>query len=351
MGENEVKKEAKAKLGTTEEITDIFDLVMICLPPNTNVKTAYARGGGKLSVFNDNYCLSPSVQMHEIGHNIRLYHAYENGVEYEDRSGLMGNSYSSEFESPHMCYNGGKSWLLGWYEDKSISVKLDESNNYSWSGNLVGVTDYERAEDQMYVVVEFILGEKDADDISRNIYLVYNNKEGINSEVKEFGDQVTITKAAVRHTNHGLREHRDASDHLAALSLGNIHTIENYADTGENLMIKVCGLAVGDPKTAFVSAFLSSGIDPCPEVESCRRSSFQKYLLTILQLFTTPITEIIPVPPARSDNRALRNGFISFGAIFAVLLLVRMSCYFSEARKRYAESENEIDEVENNNQL
>merc|ERR1712150_393841 len=158
-------------------------------------------------------------------------------------------------------------------------------------------------------------------------------------------------KATVRHTNLGLREHKDASEHLAALSLGDIHTVENYADTGENLMIKVCGLGVGNPKTAFVSAFLSSGIDPCPEVESCRKSGFQVYLLTILRLFITPVTEIISLPLPRSDNSALRNGAISFGTIFAILLLVRMSCYFSEARNRYAESGNEIDEVENNNQL
>ena len=42
--------------------------------------------GGYISVFNDEWCLYPSIQVHEIGHNLRLQHSGENGEgKYDDR--------------------------------------------------------------------------------------------------------------------------------------------------------------------------------------------------------------------------------------------------------------------------
>jgi hypothetical protein len=55
--------------------------------------TASAYLGSHLSVFNDVWCTSPSVLSHEIGHNLRLRHAHEQGIAYGDITGLMGTSF------------------------------------------------------------------------------------------------------------------------------------------------------------------------------------------------------------------------------------------------------------------
>merc|ERR1712071_165654 len=75
--ENAVADAAKEALGTITELEEMYDHVVMCLPEGTNIKTAYARIGGRRSVFNGEWCLWPSAQMHEIGHNLRLQHSNE----------------------------------------------------------------------------------------------------------------------------------------------------------------------------------------------------------------------------------------------------------------------------------
>jgi hypothetical protein len=61
---NAARDEATAQLGT---LTDIADHVIICLPPGTGDWLAYAYVNHWLSVYNDDWCRSPSTQIHEIG--------------------------------------------------------------------------------------------------------------------------------------------------------------------------------------------------------------------------------------------------------------------------------------------
>ena len=57
--------EATADLG---DLTSIAHHVMVCLPPGTTGSwVAHAYVNHWLSVYNNNYCLYPSPQMHEIG--------------------------------------------------------------------------------------------------------------------------------------------------------------------------------------------------------------------------------------------------------------------------------------------
>ena len=52
---------------------DIADHVMLCLPPGTNGGwIAYAYINSCVSVYNDDWCMSVSGQLHEIGHNLNL---------------------------------------------------------------------------------------------------------------------------------------------------------------------------------------------------------------------------------------------------------------------------------------
>lgn len=67
---------------------ELADHVMYCLPPNTLSGVAYAYIDSWNSVFNNDWCLKLSAQMHEIGHNLNLGHSNEIDP-YDDKSGMV----------------------------------------------------------------------------------------------------------------------------------------------------------------------------------------------------------------------------------------------------------------------
>ena len=69
----------------------LADHIMYCLPPNTMRSVAYAYINSWNSVFNDEWCLKLSAQMHEIGHNLNLGHSNEIDS-YVDQSGMVSPS-------------------------------------------------------------------------------------------------------------------------------------------------------------------------------------------------------------------------------------------------------------------
>ena len=83
-----------------------FDHVIYCLPPIVTTFRSYTYPQtNQIWVYN-NGCTYLSVLMHEIGHNLGFEHSNDkDNQEYEDRSCLMGVSYSDSFR-PHMCFNG-----------------------------------------------------------------------------------------------------------------------------------------------------------------------------------------------------------------------------------------------------
>ena len=105
-----------------------------------NGKRIFQSGSGShWNIYDDDACLSPSYQMHEIGHNLDLAHSKWRDDIYGDISGLMGRSYPSN-EGPRMCFNAAKNYQLGWYQDKTLSLSQDNQN---WNGKLIGIVDYE----------------------------------------------------------------------------------------------------------------------------------------------------------------------------------------------------------------
>ena len=106
-----------------------FDHVLFCFPPGTAGSwIAYGYYNSYLTIYNDDWCNSPSTQMHEVGHNLNFMHSGDSFNEYGDRSCLMGYSYSYD-DYPYMCFNGAKSWELGWYSDGHVSVDTQSSSN------------------------------------------------------------------------------------------------------------------------------------------------------------------------------------------------------------------------------
>eukprot|EP00521_Asterionellopsis_glacialis_P002145 CAMPEP_0195259488 /NCGR_PEP_ID=MMETSP0706-20130129/7990_1 /TAXON_ID=33640 /ORGANISM="Asterionellopsis glacialis, Strain CCMP134" /LENGTH=125 /DNA_ID=CAMNT_0040312989 /DNA_START=202 /DNA_END=575 /DNA_ORIENTATION=+ len=64
-------------------------------------------------------------------------------------SGMMGYTYP-ETDGPKMCYNGAKSWQLGWYQTKSVDVDPLTS---AWRGRIVGISDYGTTSNDYKVIV------------------------------------------------------------------------------------------------------------------------------------------------------------------------------------------------------
>ena len=129
VGEDQGTIANAAIVAANEKFGDLsrqFDLVMLCIPQGTKLGTssdwkAYAFVNSFLSVYNDEWCSSPSVHMQEFGHNVGLSHSNDD-KNYGDHSCLMGRS-SIKTNGPRMCFNGPKSWQLGWHGQSQTTFK------------------------------------------------------------------------------------------------------------------------------------------------------------------------------------------------------------------------------------
>lgn len=214
---NEITSVANTVLGSLQSQ---FDHVMYCLPSGTNGSwIAYAYINHWLSVYNDEWCNYPSGQMHEIGHNLNLAHSGE-GATYDDQTGMMGYSYSSD-EGPVMCFNAPKNAQLGWYDDK-LEV-FDSTTSSSWIGKILGISDYENAAGDDIVILRIIAATFD-------YYVSFNRKAGINAGTAEAGNKVLIHR---RENGFGYKE----SKLLSKLDAGNTYVIGEIEITVNELSI------------------------------------------------------------------------------------------------------------------
>lgn len=85
-----------------------------------------------------------------------------------------------------MCFNGAKTWQLGWYS--SYHVDLPLANNHIWKGDLVGFSENKAAlaSDKMIIRIRSSL----------DYYIHFNRKSGNNFETLEGGDQVMVSTRA-----------------------------------------------------------------------------------------------------------------------------------------------------------
>jgi hypothetical protein len=199
--------------------------------------------GGYISVFNDEWCLHPSTQVHEIGHNLRLQHSGENGEgKYDDRIGLMGISYAED--TTHMCFNLANSWELGWYGRRRKS--LDFAKDPGFKGSIIGIVDYEHpAATDKLVTVRAV-----SSTFNYDVYIGLNLAAGFNRDTGDGINQVTVTI-------HGDEEE---SNLMAELDAGGTYRIPNFQGT-KGLNIKVNSINLrAVPSFADVEVY----IDDCP---------------------------------------------------------------------------------------
>ena len=129
-----------------DHLNKLADLQMFFIPQGVH-GSAYALTPSGISVYG-NYWDGTSVLMHEVGHNLGMSHSSENGEEYGDEACIMGGGFSEA--GPLACYNGAKSWQMGWYNSRSYNYNIE---NDIWKGRLIGQVDYSTPNDVTSKVV------------------------------------------------------------------------------------------------------------------------------------------------------------------------------------------------------
>ena len=184
----------RSKLG----ITDQFDHVLWVFPPNLPSDKswiAFAEYGGSQSFYNNDAIMSLENTMHELVHNMGFEHSSQQTdpllPEYGDTTGYMGWDDTPTTENDSKCFNGAKSYQLGWYDDKvqSIDFQADNELSHYFKGKLIGVVDYGKSTEEHTVVLKIESTSPES------LYLTYNRKKGINKDTGEAGDSVTVTES------------------------------------------------------------------------------------------------------------------------------------------------------------
>eukprot|EP00980_Cylindrotheca_fusiformis_P018251 scaffold5930_cov177-Cylindrotheca_fusiformis.AAC.6 len=229
QGDEKLMDAVNAKLVTefgTSKAEDLADHIMYCLPPGTltEKQLAFAFVNGYQIWFNDVNCGYLTVQMHEMGHNLGMGHSGEDNSEYGDTSGLMGSSYKSD-DTPFMCFNSAKSWQLGWYEDKAVTV-APKAGDASFSIKLAGIVDYDTTDANVLIRIV-------PDTLDTHYYMNYNAAKGMNKASTEGRDQVLVTKKDVTYE-------KNVSWRIAELDATNTFKLNDFnGKSGETLTITV----------------------------------------------------------------------------------------------------------------
>ena len=182
----------------------------------------------------------------EIGHNLNLAHSGGlDGAEYTDHTGMMGNPLYLD-DVGAMCFNAAKSWQLGWYDDRKISIN---PRIESWKGRIIGIADYENNSLDHPVIVKIESGT------ATDQYITFNRATGVNRHNEEADNEVTIVQTG----NDGESYHQ--SWLKATLHSGQVHIIPLW-DGAQDLTISAEAININSADSAGY-AEVSICLGPC----------------------------------------------------------------------------------------
>mmetsp|Transcript_15794 Transcript_15794/g.24045 ORF Transcript_15794/g.24045 Transcript_15794/m.24045 type:complete len:451 (+) Transcript_15794:688-2040(+) len=231
---------------------------------------AYAYLNDHLSVYNDIWFDRVNVQVHEIGHNLNLAHSGQRGDPsvdaYADQSCTMGFGYRED-DGPIQCFNGAKSYQLGWFEEYHIEVDPFNvsTGDLLWNGTLIGLADYESFSSSSPAADGMILRIA-SENMTNAYYVHFNRKVGVNNDTREGGDEIMITereRAVITNSTVSNAQ----SWLLANLTLGESHRFGD-ASTGLAFTLDVTELNLSSTP-AYASVSIVRKDDYCPYGNPC----------------------------------------------------------------------------------
>ena len=150
-----------------------------------------------------------------------------------------------------MCFNGAKSWQLGWFTRYHVDLPL--SNNFNWDGDLIGFAERDSSSSTADCMIIRIRSSLD-------YYIHFNRQIGMNSETQEAGNnQVLVASRPTGLDNK-------VSNLLAKeLGMGGVYTISKFNGSSSALTITVRSI---NTTRGCPSSSCSSIIVICP-LQSC----------------------------------------------------------------------------------
>ena len=142
----------------------------------------------------------------------------------------MGNEAPHDVEGTKMCFNPAKTWYNGWFSNSNGQAEVFV-NRSPYDGDLVGVDAATKNTYRGGVSHAVVKVNADHSESVDDLFIMYNSKNGINSEVVGFGNKVVITQQADDYSQ---------SWHVGSLDYREMHRKPNWKN-GKALIIKNCG--------------------------------------------------------------------------------------------------------------
>lgn len=144
---------------------------------------------------------------------------------------MMGNPLYED-DVGAMCYNIPKSWQTDWYDSQKLTIHPKEQD--TWSGTIVGIANLQSNPQNYPALIKIETGT------GIDQFLGFNRAAGVNRHNKEANNEVTITEAS------GEGESPSQSFLKAHLTEGEEFLYSNWADTGEDLIVKAITIYTDD---------------------------------------------------------------------------------------------------------
>ena len=203
-----------------------------------------------------------------------------------------------------MCFNPVKTFQIaksgqGWYESRHIqNFNSGTSPGTHWRGKIIGLADYTSNHGQHPIVIKLETGNP------RDWFVGFNHKSGVNSEVVEAGNRVTIYQVA---GTDGLGY--STSSLKATLTAGKQARLSNWRNTGHNLLIKVHEIDTSDSPVGSATIAIEFGPQAPPTAPPTNKPTNLPTTLPPSSLPTpspTPPPTSVPTPaPTNSVSSSL----------------------------------------------
>ena len=165
----------------------------------------------------------------------------------------MGYSFA-QLNGPKMCFNGAKSFQSTWYRSATHVINPSGgaprvNTEGCFAGKLYGISQYTGSPDQ-----PVLLKINEPQPEMMDFIVSFNENSGINSGTKEGANQVLIHTVENEGTVH------NNSTLIAKLGAGESFTIENFGNSGKDVIITVDAIS---SSPSFATVRIEVGGDQC----------------------------------------------------------------------------------------